>query len=397
LVPGGEAGYNLFVRNHGNMATTAVLHDVLPAGTTFVSAWQWIPTGDVPFPPDSVSGGVATWDLGLMEPGQWYNLNLRLAIDGDLAPGTDLTNCANLTIGGSDGWPYDNSDCVVDTVRDFGPNLRVVKEYQWNWEGQLQYNVNFLNVGTTTLYDVALTDTLPPGTSFNGNWWSWFWEGIAFAPAGDQLVWTIGRLEPGWSSCLSFQVDLDQALVGQQGLAFANLLEAPIDGDVYAPDNTSQVTAYTGPDIYVTKRLKGGELRVGELVTFTIEFGNKNAWPWASDPNYGSHITDTLPAGLTFVSATTPWNPNEMWDPERIEGNSVVWGWGPMSNNSFWQFDLVARVTGPVVPGQVIVNTVKAYGDGPNDVEPDYKNNVFELPLLAERRRIYLPIVLRNR
>ncbi len=397
LVPGGEAGYNLYIRNHGNMATTAVLNDVLPAGTTFVEAWQWTPTGDVPFPPDSVSGGVATWDLGLMEPGQWYNLNFRLAIGGGLAPGTGLTNCATLTIGGDDQSPHDNSDCVVDTIHAFGPNLRVVKDYQWNWEGQLQYNINFLNVGTSTLYDVALTDTLPPGTSFSGNWWHWFWEGMDLAPAGDELVWTVSRLEPGWSSGLAFQVDLDAGLVGQEGLSFPNLLEAPVVGDVYPQDNSSQVTAYTGPDIYVKKSLKSGDLRPGELLTFSIEFGNRNVWPWDSDPNYGSHVIDTLPPGLTFVSATAPWNPNETWDPEQIDDNRVIWGWGPMWNNSWWQFDVVAKVTGPVVPGKAIVNTVEAYADGPDDVEPDYENNVAAVSLLAERARIYLPMVLRNR
>ena len=66
------------------MATTFMLQDVLPAGTTFVEAWQWAPGGDVPFPPDSVSGGVVTWNLGLVEPGQWYNINFRVAIDPDL-------------------------------------------------------------------------------------------------------------------------------------------------------------------------------------------------------------------------------------------------------------------------------------------------------------------------
>jgi uncharacterized repeat protein (TIGR01451 family) len=396
LVPGGEAGYNIHVRNNGNMATVAVMEDVLPYGTTFVEAWQWTPTGDVPFPPDSVTGGVLTWNLGLMEPGQWYNLNIRVALDGGLAPGTVLNNCVSLTVDGEDQWPYDNSDCVVESVHAPGPNLRVVKEFQWNWEGQLQYNVNFYNLGTTTLNDVALADTLPSGTSFNGNWWHWFWEGIDLAPAGEQLVWTMSHLEPGWSSGLSFQVDLDQALVGEQGLSYTNLVAAPIAGDVYPADNSSQVTAYTGPDVYVQKWLKAGEVRTGQTITYTVEFGNLSFWPWDTDPHSGSHIVDTLPAGLTFVRATAPWNPNETWDPEEIAGNSVTWGWGPMWSNSWWQFDIVAKVTGPVTAGQVLVNTVEAYSDGPNDVEPDYDNNVFELPVLVEGSRLYLPIVVRK-
>jgi uncharacterized repeat protein (TIGR01451 family) len=243
----------------------------------------------------------------------------------------------------------------------------------------------------------VLTDTLPPGTSFNGNWWNWFWEGIDFTPSGDQLVWKLSRLQPGWSSGLSFQVDLDGGLIGQEGLAFPNLVEAPIADDVYPADNSSQVTAYTGPDVYVKKWLAGGELRTGELVTFTVEFGNQNLWPWDGDPAYGSHITDTLPAAMTFVTATAPWNPNERWHPERIVGNSVVWGWGTMWNSSWWRFDLVAQVTGSYDPGEVLINRVEAYGDSPYDVEPNYDNNVAELSLPMEGSRIFLPVVLRNR
>ena len=396
LVPGGEAGYSLNVRNNGNMATSVVITDTLPAGTTFVEAWQSTGSVEVPFPPDFIGGGLVVWDLGLMEPGQWHNLNFRVALDGGLEPGTVLTNCVDLAIDGDEEWPYDNSDCVAETIREAGPNLRVLKEHRWNWEGQIEYTVKFLNVGTTTLHDVVLTDTMPEGTSFNGNWWNWFWEGMDFSPVGDQLVWTLSRLEPGWSSGLLFQVDLDDELVGEEGLAFVNLVEAPITGDVYPADNSYQVTAYTGPDVYVKKWLKAGELRAGEIVTFTVEFGNQNVWPWDGDPSYGSHITDTLPAAMTFITSTAPWDPNEPWQPEQIVGNSVVWEWGTMGSDSWWRFDLVAEVGDTVEPGQMLINEVAAYGDSPDDIEPNYDNNVFELPLLIEGRRIYVPLVVRN-
>jgi hypothetical protein len=378
------------------MATQGVITDTLPAGTTFDAAWQWTGVADVPFPPDSVGDGQLVWDLGVTEPGQWYNLNIRVKLDGDLEPGTELTNCVDLAIDGEDEWPYDNSDCVVETVYEAGPNLRVIKDYQWNWEGQIQYTINFLNVGTTTLYDVVLTDTPPEGTSYSGKWKHSFWQPIDFAQVGDQLVWTLSQLEPGWSSGLSFQVDLDSELVGEQGLDYPNLVEAPVEDDVYPADNSSQVTAYTGPDVYVKKWLTAGELRAGEIVTFTVEFGNLNVWPWDGDKNYNSHITDTLPAAMTFITATTPWNPDERWQPEQIVGNSVVWEWGPMWSNNWWRFDVVAQITGPVKAGEVLINRVEAYGDSPNDVEPNYDNNAFELSLPMEGSRIFLPVVLRN-
>jgi uncharacterized repeat protein (TIGR01451 family) len=381
--------YNVYLRNHGNMATQTTITDTFPAGTSFVEAYIWTPLQNIPFPPAYVDDEIAVWDIGVLEPGEWMNFNLRLAIGAAVEPGTVITNCASIGVDGSERSPYDNADCVVDAVYEPGPNLRVYKEYQWNWQGQLQYGINFYNLGTTTLYDVTITDTLPMSTAFNGNWWHWFGEGIQFTDnyTDGQLIWTISRLEPTWSAGLNFQVDLDGEIIGQQGLAFTNLLEAPIPGDVYPGDNYDQVTAYSGPDVYVEKWLSGGEPRPGAIVTFAVEFGNKNVWPWDGDPNYGSHITDTLPPEMTFITATAPWDPNQPWTPNILPGNVLEWGLWPMWNNSWWQFDIVAQITDTVEGGSVITNVVEAYGDSPSDVEPDWENNVFALPvtILAPR------------
>jgi large repetitive protein len=381
LVPGGQVEYNLHARNFGNMATYTVVTDTLPAGTSFDQSQSCNGSTCVPFPPDYVDDQIAVWDLGTLEPGEWVNWSVRLAIDGDAEPGTVFTNCGEVVVDGDDSQPYNNTDCVAEMVYDFGPNLRIDKYYQWNWEGQLEYTIDFSNIGTTTLHDVEIADTLPADTTFSGNWWHWFWQGIDFNQVGDQLIWTISQLDPTWSSGLRYQVDLDGDIVGQEGLCFTNAAAAPIAGDVYPDNNYDQVTACTGPDVYVEKWLSGGEPKLGDIVTFTVEFGNKDRWPWNGDDQYGSHITDTLPAGMTFITATAPWNPDDRWQPESVDGNTIVWGWGPMWADSWWRFDIVAQITGPVEDGDVLVNTVEAYGDSPNDVEPDYDNNVFDLPV----------------
>ena len=259
---------------------------------------------------------IAVWDLGTLEPSEWVNWNVRVNIDGDVEPGTVFTNCAEVAIDGDDSQPYNNVDCVVDRVYDYGPNLRIDKYYQWNWEGQLEYTIDFRNVGSTTLYDVEIADTLPDDTTFNGNWWHWFWEGIDFNQVGNQLIWTIDRLDTTWSSGLRYQVDIDGDLIGVEGLCFLNAAEAPIPDDVWPADNYDEVPACTGPDVYVEKWLSGGEPVPGEILTFTVQFGNQSRWPWNGDDQYGSHITETLPTGMTFITATAPWNPDDVWHPE---------------------------------------------------------------------------------
>jgi hypothetical protein len=182
-------------------------------------------------------------------------------------------------------------------------------------------------------------------------------------------------LDPGETSSVDITLNLDQALVGEQGLTFTNQVHAPYPGDAYLPDNHDMVTAYTGPDVFTEQQLSDGEPRPGEVVTFTVSFGNHNLWPWDGDPNFGSHLTDTLPAGAEFITATAPWAPGEYWTPEVVSGNQVVWGWGPMWNNSNWTFDVAMRLPEDAQGGDLLTNQVEAYGDSPDDVEIDWENN----------------------
>ena len=381
MVPGGEVNYNLHIRNNGNMATHTVLTDTLPQGVSLSQAMDCSGPACVLFPPESRIGQVAVWDLGLMEPGAWAQLSVRADIGDGVQPGAVLTNCAELAIDGQESRPDDNSDCVVDRVNGPGPSLRIDKEYRWNWQGQLQYEIQFWNLGTTTLNNVKITDTLPANTSFSNNWSHWFPEGMQLEQLGNQLIWTIGSLEPAEGSGLRYEVNLDAGVVGVEGLCYTNTAVAPIPGDVWPGDNQDVTTACTGPDVYVEKWLSGGVPEPGAIVTFTVEFGNKSPWPWDGDNQYPSHITETLPAGMTFITATAPWNPADIWHPQINDDNTVVWGWGPMGANNWWRFDVVAAISDTVTGGQVLTNTVSAKSDSPDDVEPDNANNAFALPV----------------
>jgi uncharacterized repeat protein (TIGR01451 family) len=381
LVPGGYVVYHLNVRNHGNMAAHTWLTDTFPSGTSFVESWIWTGGGEQPFPPTSFDDTIAFWDLGEMPPAAWFDIGVRLAINGALEPGTALTNCAEITINGPDNWPYDDAECVAERIYDFGPNLRIEKNYQWEGDGVIRYELYVQNLGTTRLEPVWVTDAYPDGLSFNGDWWVGHgpWITLTHDGPNQELTFWYQQLDPGNTARVYYRLDMDAP--GTQGVCFTNAAESPLPGDVWPADNSDAVTACTGPDVYVEKWLSGGEPRPGEMVTFTVQFGNQNRWPWNGDDQYGSHITDTLPAGMTFITATAPWNPDDRWQPERIEGNTIVWGWGPMWADNWWRFDIVAQITGPVEDGDVLVNTVEAYGDSPDDVEPDYDNNVFHLPL----------------
>jgi uncharacterized repeat protein (TIGR01451 family) len=281
---------------------------------------------------------------------------------------------------------------VVETLRDYGPNLRVEKDYRWNWKDQLHYEIDFYNLGTTWFEDLSITDTLPISTEFSGDWWHDFWRNVQFTNNNGQLVWTLEELEPGWSSRISFNADLDGNIIDVGGLCFTNTVKSPVSGDVYPDDNEDRVVAYSGPDIYIEKRYDGGELSTGDLVTFTIEFGNQNKWPWNSG---NSTITDVLPSGMTFITATTPWDDNEPWLPDIQPGNLLVWDWDTVWADNWWEFNLVAQISETIGAAEVITNRVMIYSDDTNDVEVDYSNNVAEEPVTIGVK-VYLPLVVRQ-
>ena len=397
LVPGGEIAYDINYGNYGNMATPARLTDTLPAGTTFMTSTYWTGYNEVPVVPDYVGDGVVAWDLGTLEPGERHYVNVRVVIDRALTPGTAITNCATIDMPTADSWPYDNASCVVETVRAAGPNLRVSKEAWWEWDGEIDYRIRLENVGTTQMEDIWITDTYPISTTFNDNWWQEHgpWITATHDAGNRQIVFWVEELDDGNTANIRFRVDLDDAIHGMQGLIFTNTVEAPWSGDVYPADNTAVELAYTGPDVYVEKWLSDGEPGAGEIVTFTVEFGNRNRG-WSTDDNYGSRITDTLPAAMEFITATAAYDPTQPWEPDEIDGNTLSWGFGPMWSNSIWYFDIVVQITDTVDAGDVLTNTIEAYGDSPYDVEPYYDNNVSHAAVTIPIYDIYLPIVLRN-
>jgi uncharacterized repeat protein (TIGR01451 family) len=399
MVPDGFVGYNLHVENTGNAASETWLTDTLPEGMSAedVKATRWFKGNTVPFPADLADGRTLAWDLGTLEPGESLNIDLEVPIPITLTTGTVFTNCAMLETDAAEEYPYNNDDCVVESVHETGANLRVLKNYQWNWEGQLNYNISFLNLGTTIFEDLGITDTMPISTEFNESWWHGFWRGVDFTDdsANGRLIWRLEELQPGWSSNIYFDLDLDGDIIGQSGLVFTNTVESPVAGDVDTTDNEAEVVAYTGPDIYVEKWLSGGELRPGELITYTIRFGNKNLWPWHSEEGYTCTLTDTLPNQVTFVSATAPWDASQTWTPDSQAGNTLTWGWDRAWADSWWEFDVVAQIKSNVSAGEALTNHVEMYSNSPNDVEWDYSNNFFDLLETIVKIDIYLPLVMK--
>lgn len=398
IYPGGEIVYPVSFSNDGNQTFTARITDTLPAGLSFADVHAWRYGVDVDIDLVYVDDQIVVLEYADLPPGEYIDFDLRLAIDPDFTPGNQIVNCIDLDSGGPDGSPFNNHSCNTYQVQDLGTNLRLSNWYWWNWEGQLHYTLDAQNIGSTTFENIWLTDTFPISTTWTGGWGSnGPWITLTENLPANQLIFWIERLNPSDTAHIEFEVDLDGGIIGEKGLTFTNQAEAPIVGDVNPVDNTVETTAYTGADVFAHKWLSGGTPGPGEIITYTIEFGNYNTGPWQGDSNYPSHITDTLPAGSTFITATAPWNANMYWTPDNVVDEVVSWSWGPMWSDSLWRFDIVVELPADLENGDWITNKIEAYGDNPDDFDFDWLNN-FELYTLQVDLypfKLYMPLLLK--
>ena len=314
LVPGGNVNYHLHVSNNGNMAASIWVTDVLPAGTTFGEAWTWSGVDTIPFPPNVMEPDEIGWDIGLLEPGAWFDFDFYLAIDGDF-PAPDVSmNCAIVTADGPDNNPDDNVSCRSDLLSTAGPNLRVEKVHQWEGENdRLHYWVDFANIGSEPIFGFWITDTMPMSTTYYNEWQPNF-DGNRIADysyTDDSLMWNISDLQPGEAGQFEYWVGLDEPGVPLRW--FVNNVAITIPpGDVNPADNSYEDTAFSG-----------GEVRRVEL---SVGTDNSNVW--------GEAIPNSV------VTVTT------------VHAQSI--GWADAGCGGCWNIDNA----GPIYPGDTI--TVEA-------------------------------------
>jgi uncharacterized repeat protein (TIGR01451 family) len=396
LVPGGEAAYSVHFRNHGNMAAAVTITDTLPTGTHFAEAWAWVGPDYVPFPPAYVDDEVAVWEVGTLEPGVWINLDLILAIDEGTPPGTDLTNCIAIVMEG-DNYPSNDTSCATDTVREPGPNLRLHKSVGWNGYGQLEYEIRLENIGSEALSGFEVTDLYPEDTAWNGDWWvKWGpWMTATHDAPNRQLVFWVESLDPGGTAGIGFRVDLDGGIVGEQGLAFTNVAEAPIAGDVYPADNEAVATARSGPDLFTEKWVSDGQARSGEVLTFTVRTGNANRSPWEMSDGTNLILVERLPDGMSLVTAVWPdGSPVEPFFYDPASG-LAIFNFGRLGSEDWRWFYLAVRL-GADLWGEVLLNRLEVWEWPAVDIDPVPDNDEFEYAVRVEGSRIFLPTALKN-
>jgi uncharacterized repeat protein (TIGR01451 family) len=328
---GSNITYNVTARNFGpSDASTVTLTDLVPANTTYVSAMQ---TSGPAFTCDTtITCTIATFPAGTTATFTFV-VNIQPAATGS------ITNTASIDSPTPDPATGNDSATVVTTIAP-AADLSVTKSgpAAVTAGATVTYTVTAMNAGPSTATNVTLTDQLPPMTTFVSATQD---SGPAFVcgQAAGTITCTTPTFAPLATATFTFVFDTDPAISG----AFDNTAQiASQTSDPNNADNTDTATTAVDPgptDLSITKTAGVQQTGFGGPVTYTITVTNNGP-----STAFGTTVTDVLPAGTTFESATPS------------QGNctgttTVVCNLGTLAPSSSATISLVVRM--PSTPGTV--------------------------------------------
>ena len=263
LVQGGRLGYEVIVRNTGNVriAGPVTIVDTIPAYATFAEV---VADDDAPFAfalNPQVSGNQLIWQFSGIGAGEWARFWLTFDLDEGVPVGTEVTNVISLS--GSGLQPASAS--WTETIRESGANLRVRKTGEWARSGRnhhrIRYRVDVENVGDQKVYDLTLVDTFDAAMQIAGPVFVDIWNRtrVAVAGPGQSNSFTANHLRalgPGDSFSVAFDTWLTSgdgwfpagSLAPEQEFTNTATVTSPMP-DIDPGDNTATVTLAADPDL----------------------------------------------------------------------------------------------------------------------------------------------------
>ncbi|TMF80868.1 MAG: DUF11 domain-containing protein, partial [Chloroflexi bacterium] len=318
VIVGSNVDFTITVTNNGPSDATGVqITDQLPAGVTFVSATPSVGT---------YNSGTGLWNIGGLAGAASATLTLTATVT---ATGS-ITNTASKTAE-TETDPDLANDSASATITGQAADLTIAKSHVGSFiRGSTgSYSLTVSNAGSVASTGlVTVTDTLPAGLTpslASGTGWSC---GIAA-----QTV-TCTRSD-ALAAAGSYPVITITVGVGQAASSpLTNTASVSGGGEVNTGnDSASDLTTVTSQaDIAVAKIASSGSAAVGSNVDFTVTV--TNAGPSNAT---GVQVTDQLPAGLTFVSATP--------SAGTYNSGTGVWNIGAVSSGASATLSITSTVT----------------------------------------------------
>ncbi len=347
--------FTLTVANAGpSAASGVVINDVLPAGLTFVSSTPTQGTYDQ---------GNGNWAVGNIAVGS----TASLAIVATVTNAGSKTNTAEVTAANqtdSDSTPANGSATEDDrasvSITPAIADLALTKTVS-NASPSVGQNVTFTvrvsNTGPDPASGVVVKDLLPTGMTFVS---STATTGTYDSATG---LWTVGSLANAGTATLQIvatpnSVDTKTNTAEVTATNQSDPDSTPNNNIVGEDDQASVVINPQQIDLSVTKTVDNPAPNRGQNATFTITV--TNAGPSTAT---GVALTDRLPTGLTFVSASPSIG--------SFAAGTRVWTVGNLASGASATLTLVARAntTG------AITNVIEVTAANQSDVDSTPNNS----------------------
>jgi uncharacterized repeat protein (TIGR01451 family) len=290
--------YTITVTNNGgNPAINATLADTVPAGTTFASLAS--PGGWTCTTPAVNGIGSINCTIGSMAVGSAI---FTLNVNGPAAPAT-VSNTASVSTSSTDSVPGNNNS-TANTNVIFTANLSITKTATATAaQGtSVTYNISLTNNGPNPATSVSLTDALPANTTFVSTAQN---SGPAFIctnpSVGTNGTVTCTNASMASGATATFTITANVSASAPLGLLNNTANATTTSTDPSTPNTSTAGTTITpgNADVSVVKTAAPGPYGTGNNLTYTIAVSN--AGPTAAA---NVTVTDAIPAGTTFVSAT---------------------------------------------------------------------------------------------
>ncbi len=350
--PGGSVTYTITASNAGpSNVTSATVADTLPASLT--GTWTAVGAG----------GGTATAS-GSGNINDTVNLpaggSVTYTVTATISPAatSTLSNTATVSSSVTDPTPANNSATDTDTLVPQA-NLAVTisdSPDPANAGSDLTYTINLTNNGPSDAASTAVNLPLPASTTFASSSAPGGWSTTAPAVGTNgTVIFNIANLSAGGTAAFTVVAKLDLTVVNDSTLT-ATVTTSSSATDPTPGNNSATTTtlAKSGADLQIALTDSPDPVIAGTELTYTIDLINNGPL----DANSAS-VTDTLPAGTTFVSLTTPagWSATT----PAVGGTGAVTITRPLlANAGTASFTLVVKVDPNVADGNVLSNTASA-------------------------------------
>ena len=330
--------YTISVTNNGpSGASSVTVTDALPVGVTWVSGGVNV-------------GGLVNWSLGTLTNGQGTNLTLVVSAPTNAPASGSLTNVAYVSSPTPDPTPNNNTNVPVLTTVTNQADLILLKSGPAGvtFNTNFSYTISITNFGPSSASSISVTDNLPAGLVFVS-------ANPAAATNGSQVVWT--NLSLGVNASTNLTLTVNSILVG----SVTNL--ATGGSPIFDPNPTNNVG---GPVVTsITNATLLADLAIGKTAAGTV-YATSNLTYTISVTNLGTAVasgvtvTDAVPAGATFVSASGNWATN---------ANVVTWSAGSLTNGQTTNLTLTVSA-----PASGSLTNIASVGSPTSDPNPT--NNV---------------------